>query len=425
MKKKLYKYTFHLPKGGLEELFNICNLHHKSDKDTTGNTYNRFVIRYMFILDFVNRHQYSQSDYVTLSRNWLAITIGVSNKVASLMLNNLIDIGLLLKIKAHIAPNPLRGISGMSSGYQVKFTEETELVSEQTNSSFIQKIIEKRNSKLDEEFKSTLEGKLYYNYIRNIYIDDIDINHINSNISNIISFRGKYQKKVCLNAIRAVFRIQEKDFICRRPDERRVICNFSILPRDLRKYLRFGGEKMKGLDIRNSQPLIAGTLIKRDFYGQDGKLDLEIDEYMRLCEEGIFYEEFMTEDFNETDDLRKEFKKKFFRDNFFSKVPKKNKRKLRKVFEERFPLISKIIDEMKGREGTRDYAEFAKQLQLLESNIIFDGVNVPLLKRNLQCFNIYDSIVSHSDEVLEEARKLIYLEFAKYGVTPTINIENY
>lgn len=424
-KKSFYKYTFHLPDESLDELFRICNLYHKSEKDTTGNTYNRFVIRYMFILDFVNRHQYSKSDYVTLSRNWLASTIGVSNSVATVMLNNLLSSGLLIKVKHHIAPNSSKGTLGTSTGYQVKFTDNTELVTEESNAKFIQKIIEKRNSRLDEEFKSTLEGQLYYNYISNIYIDNNNIQYIHNNITNIISFRGKYQKKVCLNAIRAIFRIQEKDFICRRPDNRRVICNLSILPRELRKFLRFDGKAMKGLDIRNSQPLIAGTLIKRDFYGIDSNLDLEIDDYIKLCEDGKFYEEFMTEDYNKTEDLRKEFKKKFFRDNFFSKVPKKNKRQLRKLFEKRFPLISGIIDRMKGKEGTREYAEFSKKLQLLESNIIFDGVNVPLLKRGLQCFNIYDSIVSHDDKVLEEARKLIYQEFAKYGVKPTINIENY
>lgn len=408
-----YIYGFHSPKGSYEKIAEICNIYHTS----SNKVYHKFFIRYMAVIDFISRMKYSNSDFVVINRNVLSSILGVNNKTTSLILKNLLDFGLMVKVRGFKASRLDKGIVGYSSGYTIPETDLIQILRTETDSVFVRNVISKRNKSSLNAFKDTKDGKLYYNYISNIKLNNT-IEIINYNYISPIGVL--FSVSDLESNIKGLKKIEEGDLFLSRPEGRRVICNFSLLHREFRKYLRYDGKPFRGLDIRNSQPLLAGTLIKKDYYGTDKQLDSEIEDYIELCEKGLFYEEFMGDD--DTD--RTLFKKRFFRDVFFSKNPKKRITALRRKFIDRFPNIHEVVKEIKG--DTEDsYKQFAINLQKFESEIIFDGVNMPLLREGLGCFNIYDSIVSHSDEVLERARELIYKEFDKYGVKPTINIEDY
>lgn len=408
-----YTYGFHSPRGSYDKIAEICNVYHTS----SNKVYHKFFIRYMAVIDFISRMKYSNSDFVVINRNVLGKILGVNNKTTSLILKNLLDFGLITKVREFKASRLDKGIVGYSSGYTIPESDVFNVIRTETDSVFVRNVINKRNSSSIDAFKNTKDGKLYYNYISNITLSN-SIEIINYNYISPIGVL--FSVSDLESNLKGLKKIEEGDLFCSRPDGRRVVCNFSLLHREFRKYLRYEGKPFKGLDIRNSQPLLAGTLIKKDYYGVNKELDNEIDDYIRLCEEGLFYEEFMDDENVD----RTKFKKQFFRDVFFSRNPKKRLTNLRKKFILRFPNIHEVIKEIKG-DVEDSYKQFAVNLQRFESEIIFDGVNVPLLRDGYGCFNIYDSIVSHSDEVLEKARVLIYNEFKKYGVRPTINIEDY
>lgn len=288
----------------------------------------------------------------------------------------------------------------------------------------IKKIIQDRNESF-EAFKFTVEGQLYLSYISNLYITNINDAYVSINSMyllpigvGILNYETIKKQKTILR------RIQDKDiFLTRKNNEGRVVCNFSVLHRNLRQYLEFEGKTLKCVDLKNSQPLLAGMYIKSEMMKDGEVIPQELEDYIELCSKGKFYETFMSGK-EYCSDCRKYFKQEFFGDVFFSKVKVKHT-KLAKMFIERFPFIYQKICEFKGGYNSGTHKDFAINMQNFESNIVFDKINLPMLREGYGCFNIYDSIVSHSNEVLEEATKRINYEFSQFGVTPSLTIEDF
>ncbi|MFA6151555.1 MAG: hypothetical protein WC716_09555 [Chitinophagaceae bacterium] len=81
---------------------------------------------------------------------------------------------------------------------------------------------------------------------------------------------------------------------------------------DLTNIVRIDGKPLIGLDIRNSQPLLASFLFEK--YYRDNELEIPTDvlQYKSDCGNGIFYDDFMKA-ISLPAEFRTEFKKDFFR----------------------------------------------------------------------------------------------------------------
>lgn len=272
---------------------------------------------------------------------------------------------------------------------------------------------------------------LYYNYLSNITID----------ISKLYSpppypMMVKFEKMITNNKYSASFdsdyatyclmQLQGKAWRLSRPREHgRVHTNLTNLPRELRSYLRYEGKSFMEIDVRNSQPLIASILVKAYFEKQQlDKLPDDVIQYQKDCEDGKFYDYFMEINNIEQDqESRKDFKKVFFSKVFFSKVTNLAN-PLKDQFMERYPSCYEAICSIKGGLNSNDYNQFAITLQCKEAELIFDEVNMSLLKMKIPTFNIYDSILClpEHQRIVEE---MILSAFKSVGILPKLNQSHY
>jgi hypothetical protein len=376
--------------------------------------------QYYYIVDYILRHSEKNNNSVSINRSNLASVLGVNNKLCSEMLKDLYNLEIIDVVKFHN-----HQVNSTHYAIPEKFDNLVSFTLVEKEFKCLSNIIKKRN-KAFEGYSNTTTGKLYLDYINSIRINNIE--YIECDLYNryVVIPNGvkSLKMKVFKRALTNVQRIEKGDYWVKRPDlKSRVYCNLSILHRAYRKFLTYKGETLKCVDITNSQPTLAGVLIKDVILKDKRELPKDLELYIQDCEQGIFYENFMNEEQAKPEN-RTEFKKTFFGAVFFSKVSKRNN-KLKTLFKNRYPNVYEEICEIKGGLGSTTYNQFAISLQRLEASIIFEGVNLPMLKEGYKCYNIYDSIVSHDVETLYEATKRIKQEFAKYGVNPTIKIEDF
>jgi hypothetical protein len=154
---------------------------------------------------------------------------------------------------------------------------------------------------------------------------------------------------------------------------------------------------------------------------KQGYLPQDVIQYQSDCEAGEFYNNFMKV-LNVPDDLRPDFKADFFSKLFFSMF-KRWPNFLRTLFIETYPSCWEAICHIKGGLNSKDYNKFAIKLQEVEANIIFDAVNVALMKQGIKAFNIFDSMYVNNRNDFEIARQLTVDAFKQYGLNPKLKIE--
>lgn len=401
-------YKFYLTSYSLEVIKELSKNYHPRYQAN-------YFDRYIYIMDYAMRYANNYHNSVPIRQADLANHMGVSNSVASNMVKSLVSNGCL-----EIKKLPEVGVTSTCFGIPDEH-EECYEVCPTNKSSMAYKIIRKK--KYGRDYLKSKEGQLYSKYLKCIYIDNYTDVSNSIELLYVSPMMESYKiRKVIKKQKTNLLRIKNKQiFVTRKDPLSRVCCNFSILHHKLRKHLRYDGHPLSCVDLRNSQPLLAGMYIKKNILQTGGETFDELELYLRRCEKGMFYEDFMNEDGNIN---RKDFKQQFFAEVFFSKVTKR-KTKLKKKFIAKYPRIYEIICDIKGGTGSEEYKQFAIGMQRFEASIIYDKINMPMLQEGYKCFNIYDSIVSHSKEVLDEAKRRIYIEFAKYGVTPTLNIEDF
>ncbi len=246
------------------------------------------------------------------------------------------------------------------------------------------------------------------------------------------SFRKKRTEKITVmesdettiaRCRKSIFSINGGYMVANRPVEHsRVYCDVTNLKRELRKHIRLAGKKVAAIDIRNSQPLIACILIRNYWLNKQGSLPEDVVRYQAACENGSFYDEFMKA-LNLPDELRSQFKEDFFGKVFFSMVIEKDNL-LKSMFIEQYPSVWEMACDEKGGLYSRDYADFANKLQKVEATIMFDGVNMTLIRNGIKAFNIFDSIYVTSRQDYQTALQLMNQAFSEIGLHPSFNIED-
>lgn len=293
------------------------------------------------------------------------------------------------------------------------------------------KLINKRNEEILSEYQGsniqlTNCEKKYLNVINKLSIDKSVLQILSiDTVSTCFVPDGKLREDIgtCFvpTDVIPVIRIMEGKLRLERPDKRsRIYTNITNLSRKFRPYLRLNGKQLMGIDIANSQPMLAAIIFREYSKKQYGFIKDDVLEYQSMCELGLFYEDFMTLN-NVQGKQRGAFKKKFFGKVFFTnEYPNENE--MRNQFKEKYPICYEALFAIKGGFLSKSYADFAIGLQRIEAGIIVNA-NFELIEMGIDCVNIFDSLYVTSQEHLEIAKQLILDKFAEYEITPMLKDE--
>ena len=248
----------------------------------------------------------------------------------------------------------------------------------------------------------------------------------------------------------------------------RVYNNVTGLKKSLRKYLRASNHPLVGCDVSNSQPLLVGLLCRHikqallhnnvanspqsahfnhyveidqtflDYLylsspqgqqeGGGGRGDSlydvvltkstqvvpeDLERYIRLCEEGRFYDDLLVLDNNQT--AREQFKKQIFTQVFYGKNCYEGQ--LTKLFANMFPSVWETIRTIKKE----DYKRLSHQMLRLESEIVINRAVRQCALEGIWVVTIHDCLVTYPENA-ERARQIMVEAFGSVGVSPTIKI---
>lgn len=205
------------------------------------------------------------------------------------------------------------------------------------------------------------------------------------------------------------------------------------LPKQMRPCVTCRGLPLAGLDLANSQPLLAGLCARQYYAGEWSKRRLlertfenhldpyryaprvsggvrlpGVEEYIRLCEQGEFYESLMR-----PGEDRDRFKVKLYREVFFGKNGQRSSLQTR--FAARHPEVAAMLCDMKRK----DHRRSAWILQNYEASLFLGAI----CKRHLSedptfpIFTIHDALLTTPD-YLPRITKIVSREFAQLNCTP-------
>ncbi len=167
----------------------------------------------------------------------------------------------------------------------------------------------------------------------------------------------------------------------RNSTNKRIDTNLTNLSSDLRQFLN-GYDNMSYFDLSNSQPVLFNILLK-DYYNDSGpKLKAEIDRYGEITLSGAWYE-FLMDLFKVDRDGAKKIWMQIAYSKNSSYLPDKN------TFASQFPLISKIIKDLKKQ----NHAKFAIELQRIESRIFIDEICKQLVAMDIIPYTLHDGLL--------------------------------
>lgn len=255
----------------------------------------------------------------------------------------------------------------------------------------------------------------------------------------------------------ALAMLADRQFFMICDDYGRIHSNVTGLSRTLRRFLHYGPDKLVMIDLKNSQPFFFSLLLLNyfsnnssldSFYnkaksaqknGEGGRgggnsimidissmlqhkslvrMDLpdDVKDYISLTEQGVLYEELASV-FGVND--RNFAKDKFFKGVLFCKPYPNNYRSL---FGERFPTVSRVIDDLKAK----DHRRLSHHLQRCESAAMIHGVcdrlrvelpTAPLL-------TIHDCLLTTKPH-LEPVRAVLQDEFRSLTLSPSVSEQDY
>jgi hypothetical protein len=139
----------------------------------------------------------------------------------------------------------------------------------------------------------------------------------------------------------------------------------------------------------------------------------DVERYIKLCEEGRFYDELMLLDHNRTD--RDSFKKQIFTQVFYGKNCYEGR--LTKLFAQEFPTVWETITKIKKE----DYKRLSHQMLRLESEIVINRAVRQCALEGIWVVTIHDCLVTFPEQA-ERVRQIMEEAFGSVGIRPTIKI---
>ena len=253
-------------------------------------------------------------------------------------------------------------------------------------------------------------------------------------------------------AMRAVKRLASGDFYHKVDDNiGRFHSNLTGLKKELRNYITYDGKRLVNLDIKNSQPLLSGVLLKPKFYERgeffniwsiksldsllnnklyilqhsipsilnsimlgesaESLIHKEFQEYLGITQSGNFYEAITPVLYpgerKDRQDIKTDVYIIFFSKNKCGRRLKKNKMPFKKYF----PTIYAIFNALKKH----NQKVLSHILQRIESHIVIEKATRRIAEERpeLPIFTIHDSIATtvgdeeYVESVLKEEIKAI------------------
>jgi len=246
---------------------------------------------------------------------------------------------------------------------------------------------------LEKELDNLNNNKIIDPWVKNQLIDDlqyikIDYDGAKYELDRMLKC-GEIKNDAYWKNVMSIESINVKSLFYVEDKYGRLHTNFTILKKIIRSnYLKIDGEDVSELDIKNSQPLFFAKFMKDCNIEKNSLYKNEYDKYFNLVKNGSLYEYIM-----ENTGLNREQCKPFIFKVFFGKNKINNKKdNTNKIFKQLFPNIFNWICELKLKEN--DYKILSKELQLMESNLIFGNICYKIKKDipGLKMFTVHDSI---------------------------------
>ena len=312
----------------------------------------------------------------------------------------------------------------------------------------------------------TLPHRHIWHCLQDITIDhasaaqELDALMVDATLEEIDGFTG--QRMVCDG-------IRDRDWFWHVCHFGRVYNNVTGLKKSLRQYLRANNHSLVACDVANSQPLLVGLLCRHMKQGyssinlsnltqstqfnhyveidqefldrlyhsspqkqqEDGgggqgdslydvvltkssQLGLgDVERYVRLCEEGRFYDELMVLDDNQTD--RETFKKQVFTQVFYGKNCYDGR--LTRLFAQEFPTVWETIRTIKKE----DYKRLSHHMLRLESEIVINRAVRQCAVEGIWVVTIHDCLVTYPEHA-ERVSQIMVEAFESVGINPTVKI---
>ncbi|MES2431805.1 MAG: hypothetical protein V4556_12800 [Bacteroidota bacterium] len=293
-----------------------------------------------------------------------------------------------------------------------------------------------------------------------------------SSLSNIQKLEAMNQlNENCKNFKILVNRINAKDYYCHIDDTgKRLHTNLTNIPKWLRKFITYDDQHLVSIDIKNSQPYMSITLLKKEFWqsvdkaqkptlkriykdlyikGMENKTeinniikfldssktlvhrDIQKEEFIKNVVNGTFYE-YLIPIFEKegvlksckTLDKKRDKVKKIVLTLLFDNSNKNYNRRndsATQIFKRKFPTISRIFEYIKKE----DYRNLAIVLQRIESYLILERIcqRINKEKPELPLFTIHDSIITTLGNE-DYVKSIMEDELIKaIGIAPQFSIE--
>jgi hypothetical protein len=311
------------------------------------------------------------------------------------------------------------------------------------------------------EKQEKLQHSIHKHLRNNLEHLAIDMDHAKQIISTLVpDYKANIKKPMTVEEYRELIlaqcqAIDDREFYFIADDYGRCHNNLSNLPSEIKECLFIKGECLVGLDLNNSQPLIAG-MVARQFYNDNNirlsfhtkkftesqsskevqqahkvqpysKAHLscseelynsnnnkDLDQYIKQCEEGKFYESLMTETLT-----RQEVKTKLYQVWFGKncyKSPIKNR------IEEVYPSVGNMLKELK----TNDYQRSAWVLQNFEAMMFIGRIAGTIMRDRpeVPIITLHDAIYT-TKAFQPYVQQVIMDQFALFNITPTISVTDY
>ena len=212
----------------------------------------------------------------------------------------------------------------------------------------------------------------------------------------------------------------------RNATNKRLDTNLTNMASDHRPFI-VGYENMSYLDLSNSQPVLFNILLKKYREGAPGEVIIELDKYLEITTDGLWYEELIrvfdiTKYGNpETTTFAtyRDTAKKTWRLLAYSRNT--DLRGLKKRFAEEYPFISSVMKSIKKEK----YEQFAITLQIIESEVFIDKICRILVNEGIVPYTLHDGLLVPNEFEKRTLEVMTEVLLKEIGVVPQIKIENY
>lgn len=282
---------------------------------------------------------------------------------------------------------------------------------------------EKTKTKLEKDinYEGKLEKTILKTQINYRAAILAEIKHFKDNYEDL--FINETKRNEGINSLRirvsAILSLKRRRFIKKGKNVDRVYHSFSSLSRISRPYLNNNGKGFHDLDIKNCQPLLLCYYMK----SIDSPID---DNYLEICENGLFYESLMDEDNlkvlinnypqkgNEYDikykEYREEIKLECYKYIYFNFNKKKD---IVKRFANLYPNTYYFLDNFYKMINDKTMASILQNIEAA----IFNNI-IPT--KSKYYFTLFDAIYFSDYEDSYSIEQEIETKFSMLGIKPKI-----